>query len=71
VQRRKVVSYSIGSLSPFEGDIIAYSREGNNTPTFQEIRWKAMKTNANKIKGKSRKRPLMMQAIQNQQRKGK
>jgi hypothetical protein len=34
-QRREDVNYNIGSPSPFEGDIIAYSREGTTPPPFK------------------------------------
>jgi hypothetical protein len=43
---KEAISCSTRSSSPFKGDTIAYSREGNNTATFQETYWKATKTNA-------------------------
>ncbi len=46
-QRREDVNYNIGSPSPFEGDIIAYSREGTTPPPFKRhvgSPWKPMQT---------------------------
>lgn len=71
-QRGEVASCSTRSLGPFVGHTIANSKEGDNTPTFQETCWKATKTNGKTLisKREIKKRPLMMQTNQNQQRKG-